>query len=524
MRRQIAIMVALWLTTSILHAVNGTQMFLIARDVEDHPLSGFHFSYGGIESQATDQTGATELSLPPGAEPGQQIKLLLVHSKKTKDWFLVNSQVNIPMGSAFAEMVLMRRSAFRLIADEALDAPKAKPHRSDEWPTAEDQKEALLAAAAHHGLTAEQLASAIRSFSETQDPKDRGIAAYLKGQYQQAEKLLKRAARKKKSDLVETLRYLGSSQYKQAEYREAANSFRIALTLRSEDTSLLGLLGKALDELAEWREAEHLKRRALEIDEKNCGKNHPRVATDLNNLAVLLKEMNRIVEAKSLMRRALKIDENNYGKGHPKVARDLSNLAMLLQDKSLAEAEPLMRRALKIDERNYGKGHPTVARDLSTLAMLLQDKSRLAEAEPLMRCALKIDERNYGKGHPTVAEDLSDLAMLLQVKNRLTEAEPLMRRALKIDEKHYGEGHPRVATDLNKLAMLLQAKSRIAEAEPMMRRALAIFLDFSRRTGFGHPNEEAAVENYRHLLRFMGKTKGEIEEALKTVKQNTLKK
>ena len=68
------------------------------------------------------------------------------------------------------------------------------------------------------------------SLSATQDPKDRGIAAYLEGQYQQAEELLNGVAEKKEHDLVETLRYLGAAQYQQAKYRAAADSFRKALS------------------------------------------------------------------------------------------------------------------------------------------------------------------------------------------------------------------------------------------------------------------------------------------------------
>ena len=47
------------------------------------------------------------------------------------------------------------------------------------------------------------------------------------------------------------------------------------------------------------------------------------------------------------VRRALAIDEKSFGAEHPDVARDLNNLAGLLQATDrLAEAEPLMRRAL----------------------------------------------------------------------------------------------------------------------------------------------------------------------------------
>ena len=84
------------------------------------------------------------------------------------------------------------------------------------------------------------------------------------------------------------------------------------------------------------------------------------------------------------MRRALAIDEKSYGPDHPDVAIRLNNLALLLQATNrLAEAEPLMRRALAIDEKSYGPDHPEVASDLNNLAELLQDTNRLAEAEPL---------------------------------------------------------------------------------------------------------------------------------------------
>ena len=52
--------------------------------------------------------------------------------------------------------------------------------------------------------------------------------------------------------------------------------------------------------------------------------------SDLNNLAQLLKATNRLAEAEPLMRRALAIDEKSYGPDHPKVAIRLNNLAELL--------------------------------------------------------------------------------------------------------------------------------------------------------------------------------------------------
>ena len=45
---------------------------------------------------------------------------------------------------------------------------------------------------------------------------------------------------------------------------------------------------------------------------------------------MLLQATNRLAEAEPLYRRALAIDEKSYGPDHPDVARDLNNLAGLL--------------------------------------------------------------------------------------------------------------------------------------------------------------------------------------------------
>ena len=108
--------------------------------------------------------------------------------------------------------------------------------------------------------------------------------------------------------------------------------------------------------------------------------------TSQPNLALLPQDTNRPSGAEPLYRRALAIDEKSYGPDHPKVAIDLNNLAFLLrQTNRLSEAEPLYRRALAIDEKSYGSDHPDVARDLNNLAVLLRQTNQPSEAEPLYR-------------------------------------------------------------------------------------------------------------------------------------------
>ncbi|HEX7180280.1 MAG TPA: tetratricopeptide repeat protein, partial [Thermoanaerobaculia bacterium] len=303
-----------------------------------------------------------------------------------------------------------------------------------------------------------------------------------------------------------------------APHARAVASFADAAGLADPTTRLMNQLGLLFFSKALVAEAEPLMRRALAIDEKSFGPEHPEVAIRLNNLAQLLQATNRLGEAEPLMARVVTILESSFGEHHPNVATALNNLGPLLQATNrFVEAEPLMRRALAIDEKSFGPEHPNVARDLNNLGQLLQATNRFAEAEPLMARVVTIFESSLGEHHPDVATALNNLASLLQVTNRHAEAEPLMRRALAIDEKSFGPEHPRVAVNLNNLAQLLQATNRLAEAEPLMRRVLVIFLDFTRRTGHEHPHLQAAFSNYALLLQEIGKSEAEIKATLEAL-------
>lgn len=89
-------------------------------------------------------------------------------------------------------------------------------------------------------------------------------------------------------------------------------------------------------------EAEPLYRRALAIDEKSFGPDHPEVATDLNNLAGLLRATNRLAAAEPLMRRHVAIFvefTRQTGHRHPYLDAAFRNYAGLLADMGKSEAQ-----------------------------------------------------------------------------------------------------------------------------------------------------------------------------------------
>ena len=86
----------------------------------------------------------------------------------------------------------------------------------------------------------------------------------------------------------------------------------------------------SLPETGKLDEAEPLYRKAVEIGEAVLGPEHPDLATWLNNLATLMRDMGDPAAAEPLQRRAVSIGERALGPGHPDLGAQVINLASLL--------------------------------------------------------------------------------------------------------------------------------------------------------------------------------------------------
>jgi Tfp pilus assembly protein PilF len=152
-------------------------------------------------------------------------------------------------------------------------------------------------------------------------------------------------------------------------------------------------------ELGDYPEAESQLEPALETAEA-FGPQDPRLATSLNELALLYRHQGRYEEAEPLYKRALAIREKALGPDHPRVATVLNNLGTLYyaQDR-YAEAEPLIKRALAIYEKALGADHPRVAALLENYAALLRKTGRGAEATK-MKARAKAIRAKQARGNP----------------------------------------------------------------------------------------------------------------------------
>ncbi|CAN0212696.1 unnamed protein product [Ectocarpus sp. 6 AP-2014] len=272
--------------------------------------------------------------------------------------------------------------------------------------------------------------------------------------------------------------------------------------LQGENTAR-GRLAHVLEKQGKYEEAEPLYVRSLAINEKALGRDHPAVATILNNLAGLLHSQGKYEEAEPLYVRSLAINEKALGPDHPAVAAILNDLAGLLHSQGKYEkAELLYVRSLAINEKVYGADHPAVATSLNNWAGLLRAQAKYEEAGPLYVRSLAIGEKVYDPYHPSVATVLSNWAGLLESQGKYEEAEPLYVRSLAIKEKVYGPNHPAVATDLNNWAGLLGSQGKYDKAEPLYERTQEIW---EKSFGRDHPKIATFLNNRASLLEDQGR-------------------
>lgn len=228
-----------------------------------------------------------------------------------------------------------------------------------------------------------------------------------------------------------------------------------------EAAHLLNQTAYYLSSLALYAEAEPLFKCAIAIGEKTLSRDHPNLATRLNNVAELYRKLGKYEQAEPLYQQAITIDKKALGLDHPNLARDLNNLAFLyLSQRKYEQAEPLYQQALAIAENALGSDHPDLATHLNNLALLYYDQGKYEQAEPLYQRAIAIVEKTLGPDHPELAACLNNLAALYHNQGKYEQAEPLYRRALQIAEKRLGSNHPTTVIFRENYALFLANKPR----------------------------------------------------------------
>jgi serine/threonine protein kinase len=296
------------------------------------------------------------------------------------------------------------------------------------------------------------------------------------GQYQDALPILDESLRlqDKSHDAsrIDTLLELGRARMYMGDLRGAEQPLQEALHLAQTDFGAKSLqsghslwsLGMLRYQQGQYSQAKDLYIRSQAILEQRSA-SPTDVAVVLDDLATVYTREQQWLLAKQTYERALDIDRRVLGDDHPRVAQRLENLATVAQNMGeLKQAEALYLDALHREEHAYGDRHFETTVFKSNYGLLQQREGRLAEAEPLLRSVLDTRLSLLGPDHYMVGYARVSLAMLLHDKGDLPGAESQFRQALAVYDKSLPDNHQYRASLLMHFARLLVDRGKFAEA------------------------------------------------------------
>jgi tetratricopeptide (TPR) repeat protein len=248
-----------------------------------------------------------------------------------------------------------------------------------------------------------------------------------------------------------------------------------AQTTTTEEVNRLNQQSVKLYQQGNYPEAASFAERALRLAEENLGKDHPAVASSLNNLSELYRVQKEYGKAETLLLRAIRIDETVLGASHPDLASSLNNLAVIYQAQGKYDrAEPILQRVLTILETKLGKDDRLVGYTLQNLAGVYSSQNQPNQAEPLFQRALGILETKLGKNDPMLIHSLQSLAVLYSNQQQYDKAEPLYLRTLGIYENTLGTNHPNAIATIENLAQMYKNTGNIDKAKHFSQRAIEL--------------------------------------------------
>ena len=231
--------------------------------------------------------------------------------------------------------------------------------------------------------------------------------------------------------------------------------------------------GRTAQSAGRWAAAEASFRKALAIEERTFGPDHPLVGNILGWCGESLRRLSRYQDAERMDRRALSINTQSLGELHLETARSNANLASdLIALKRAPDSEPFLQLALKYfkDQESGDQGELAVVYDM--YGTVLAEQGRTAEATPLLQAALGIRLRVLGEGNPLTATSYGRLVGSLMTQQRFSEAEPLIRREIAIRQQALGPRDPEAFFNLGELGEVLHGQGRYSESEAVYAEAM----------------------------------------------------
>jgi len=208
---------------------------------------------------------------------------------------------------------------------------------------------------------------------------------------------------------------------------------------------------------------------SLELDLKNFGRRHSRVAAAQQTLGALYRELGRYDEAEVLYRQAYDSSVETMGQDHPVTVRTRSNLALMLSDlgrydEALVHSEAVVQTRTEV----LGARNPRTLASRLNLALLYQRMGRLEDALDAANLLARDCRAELGADHLYTIVAQGHVGKTRRLLGDAEGAVEPLRSAVESAEENLGAQHWRTASIRVQLGAALALSGSQVEGREML--------------------------------------------------------
>ena len=223
-----------------------------------------------------------------------------------------------------------------------------------------------------------------------------------------------------------------------------------------------------LEEIGDWKHAEQLRDKVVDMRGKLLGAEHPHTLTSMSDLALTYSNQGKWNKSEQLNVQVLDMRKKLLGAEHPDTLISMSNLALTYSDQGKwNEAEQLNVQVLDIRKRLLGAEHPDTLTSMSNLALTYSNQGKWNKANQLNVQVLDMFKKLLGAEHPDTLKSMSCLALTYSDQGKWNEAEQLNVQVLDMRKKLLGAEHPDTLISMSNLASTYSNQGKWNEAEQL---------------------------------------------------------
>jgi tetratricopeptide (TPR) repeat protein len=251
-------------------------------------------------------------------------------------------------------------------------------------------------------------------------------------------------------------------------------------------------------DLGDWQKEGVLLERALTIQERHYGYNHPTTLTTRNDMAIVLGEQGKYEEALQAFQEVYDIEKNILGPERPSTLIARNNMALVLKKQGkYKEAFQAHLEVHEIEKRVLGPEHPSALTTRNYMANVLNKQGKYEGALQAYQEVYEIQNRVLGPKHPDTLTIRNNMAGVLDNQGKYEEALQAYLEVYEIEKRVLGPEHPSALTTLNNMALVLDKQRKYKEA---LETHQEVYMIRRRVLGSEHPSTLTTQDNMAGVL------------------------